>query len=97
MRPYALKNVKECKRIGVVYFHDESYKNKKSMTCLGTDGILYTFEVVPRKAIPLMEPLSKRKVTNFRANGDITEPKEHICMSETGFLAFKVLHPMFLR
>jgi len=33
------------------------------MLGMGTDGILYTFEVIPRKAIPIMEPLSNRKVT----------------------------------
>jgi hypothetical protein len=45
-------SLKECKRIEVVYFHDRSYKGKKLMTGWGTDGVLYTFEVVPRKPIP---------------------------------------------
>jgi hypothetical protein len=53
------------KRIEVVYFRDSSYKDKKLMTAWGIDGNLYTFEVVLRKAIPLMEPLSRRKVTTF--------------------------------
>jgi hypothetical protein len=62
------------KRIEVVYFRDDSYKNKKLMTGWGTDGITYTFEVVPRKPIPLLEPLSRRKVTDFRTDEDETEP-----------------------
>jgi len=56
--------LKECRRIEVVYFRDDSYKNKELMTGLGTDGILYTFEVVPRKPIPIIESLSRRKVTD---------------------------------
>lgn len=36
-----------------------SYKDKKLMTGLGVDGVLYTFEVVPRKAIPYFTSLSK--------------------------------------
>lgn len=64
--------LKECKRIEVVYFHDESYKNKKLISGWGTDGILYTFEVVPRKPIPFVlsssdvgyhEPQNRRRVT----------------------------------
>ena len=65
--------LKATKRIEVVYFRDDSYKNKKMMTGWGTDGILYTFEVVPRKPIPLMEPLSRRKVTDFRTDEDVPE------------------------
>jgi hypothetical protein len=44
--------LKECKTIEVVYFMDESYEDKKIMVGWGTDGVLYTFEVVPRKPIP---------------------------------------------
>jgi hypothetical protein len=46
--------LKGCKWIEVVYFHDTSYKDKKLMTGQGTDGVLYTFEVVPRKPIPFV-------------------------------------------
>ena len=42
------------KTIPVVYFLDTSYSGKKHMTGWGTDGVLYTFEVVPRKAMPIV-------------------------------------------
>jgi hypothetical protein len=41
-------------RIEVVYFRDDSYKNKKLMTGLSIDGVLYTLEIVPRKPIPFI-------------------------------------------
>ena len=73
--------LKECKRLEVVYFCDDSYKDKKLMTGWGTDGILYTFEVVPRKPIPITIPLTndnRRFLTDtFKRNktdGDLTEP-----------------------
>ena len=66
--------LKSHRRIEVVYFQDESYKNKKLIAGLGIDGVLYTFEVVPRKAIPVVEPLSRRKLTPFRTDEDETEP-----------------------
>ena len=50
--------INDSKRIEVVYFRDDSYKNKKLMTGLGIDGVLYIFEVVPRKPIPYILPLS---------------------------------------
>jgi len=46
--------LKESKIIEVVYFRDDSHKDKQFMTGWGTDGVLYTFEVVPRKAIPII-------------------------------------------
>lgn len=55
--------INDCKKIEVVYFQEGSYGSKQRMLGMGTDGILYTFEVIPRKAIPIMEPLSNRKVT----------------------------------
>jgi len=66
--------LKDCKTITVVYFRDGSYKDKKLMVGWGTDGVQYTFEVVPRKPIPLMDPLNRRKVTDFRTDGEVTEP-----------------------
>jgi len=42
------------KRIEVVYFRDDSYKGKKLMTGRGIDGVLYTFEIVPRRPIPFI-------------------------------------------
>ena len=53
------------------------------MNGLGINGILYTFEVVPRKAIPLIEPLSRRNVTPFDDNNKTdeegTEPENRFC------------------
>lgn len=74
--------LKNTKRIEVIYFRDDSYKGKKLMTGWGTDGVLYTFEVVPRKPIPITTPLTddsnRRFLTdNFKRNktdGDLTEP-----------------------
>jgi hypothetical protein len=71
--------LKSCKRIDVIYFADDSYKDKKLMTGWGVDGILYTFEVVPRKAIPMVLPLNRRKVTDPRwkdeTDGEVPEPR----------------------
>ena len=67
-------SLKECKRIEVVYFQDGSYKNNKLMTGWGTDGILYTFEVVPRKPIPITIPLNRRIFTRKKTDEDFTEP-----------------------
>jgi hypothetical protein len=65
-----------CKIIEVVYFQDGSYKDKKLMTGLGTDGILYTFEVVPRKPIPITLPLQQTNVyMNPKTDEDVTEPE----------------------
>jgi hypothetical protein len=46
------------KTIPVVYFLDTSCNGKKIMAGWGVDGVLYTFEVVPRKPIPYMKSLS---------------------------------------
>ncbi len=62
----------ESKIIEVVYFRNDSYKNKQIVTGLGTDKVLYTFEVIPRKPIPMIlsssddsyhERQNRRKVT----------------------------------
>jgi hypothetical protein len=63
------------KEIPVVYFHDTSYNGKKSITAWGTNGILYTFEVVPRKPIPVTMPLKQTKVyMDTKTDEDFTEP-----------------------
>lgn len=62
------------KTIEVVYFRDDSVNSNQRVTGRGIDGILYAFEVVPRKAIPITIPLSRRKVTPFRTDEDETEP-----------------------
>jgi hypothetical protein len=70
--------LKECRIIEVAEIYDGSYEGKKLLNGWGIDGILYTFELAPRKAIPLMEPLSRRKVTDLpygkRTDEDETEP-----------------------
>ncbi len=63
------------KRIEVVYFRDDSYKDKKLMTGWGTDGILYTFEVVPRKPIPITMPLQTKVYMNPKTVEEVTEPR----------------------
>jgi hypothetical protein len=65
------------KRIEVIYFRDDSYKNKKLMTGLGIDGVLYTFEVVPRKPIPMIMPLNRRNVTTFNQNEETTTREQN--------------------
>ena len=71
--------LKESKRIEVIYFRDDSYKDKKLMTCWGTDGVLYTFEVVPRKPIPIIMSLQQTKSNRFygdeETDEEVTEPK----------------------
>jgi hypothetical protein len=66
--------LKGVKRISVVYFRDDSYRDKKLMTGWGTDGISYTFEVVPREPIPITIPLSRRKVTDSETADKVTAP-----------------------
>ena len=68
--------LKNHKHIDFVYFMDVSLKNKKLMSGMGTDGILYTFEVVPRKAIPITIPYP----TKFHNKKDPTETSQnHLC------------------
>jgi hypothetical protein len=50
--------VKACREIPVVYYREDSNDNEKSVTAWGLDNILYTFEVVPRKPIPITLPLA---------------------------------------
>jgi hypothetical protein len=63
------------KTIDVVYFMDVSCDGKKLMTGWGTDGILYTFEVAPRKPIPITIPLADEKKHIGRADEEGTEPR----------------------
>ena len=58
--------LKECKIIEVSEIIDGSYGNKKLMNGWGIDGVLYTFEVVPRKPIPITMPLQQTKSNRFR-------------------------------
>jgi hypothetical protein len=67
--------LKECKRIEVVYHQDGSYKNKRLMTGWGIDGVLYTFEVVPRKPIPYFIKLSDGISQKKPSDEDFKEPR----------------------
>ena len=62
------------KRIPVAFFRDDSFDDKKIMTGYGLDGVLYTFVVTPKTAIPyfrkLTDEISQRKSTD----GDLTAP-----------------------
>jgi hypothetical protein len=49
------------KEIPVAYFRDDSNGNRNIIVGRGLDGVLYTFEVVPRKPIPLILPLDRRQ------------------------------------
>ena len=51
------------KNIPVINIVDSTHSGKRLMTGWGIDGVLYVFEVVPRKPIPLMEPLNRRILT----------------------------------
>jgi hypothetical protein len=64
--------INDSRRIEVAYFRDDSYRDKRLMTGLGLDGVLYTFEMVPRKPIPFVlspsddsyhDASNRRKVT----------------------------------
>ncbi len=67
--------LKECKTIEVVKIIDGSYEDRQLMNGWGTDGILYTFEIMPRKAISIMMPLKQTKVyMESKTDEDFTEP-----------------------
>ena len=67
-------SLKSCKTIAVIYFRDDSHKDKKLMTGWGIDGVLYTFEVAPREPIPLIQKLADERKQPFRTDGEVTEP-----------------------
>ncbi len=71
-------SLKKCEIIEVSEFYDGSYKDKKLMNGMGINGVLYTFEVVPRKPIPIMIPLQQTKSNRFHGDeetdGEVTEP-----------------------
>ncbi len=74
--------IQKCKIIEVTEIFDGSYGNKKLVNGQGIDGTLYTFEVVPRKAISIIEPLSRRMVTGNQWK-DKTDDKETEPYAET--------------
>ena len=77
--------LKGVKRIEVVYFRDGSYKNKKLVTDWGTDGISYTFEVVQRKAIPIVMTTDEI-LQHKRTDEDLTEPSAETADSDSPML-----------
>lgn len=83
--------LKECRTIPVVYFQDDSYRDKKLMTGMGIDGVLYTFEVVPREPIPYVMPLSDDFLQRKKSDKDFTEPSvihHKLLMATPSFLMF---------
>jgi UDP-galactopyranose mutase len=66
--------IKDVKRIPVVYFQDDSYNDKKLMTGWGVDGVLYTFEVTPRKPIPIVICPSDESYNDKESDDKLTEP-----------------------
>ena len=66
--------LKDVKRILVVYFQDDSINGEKIITGKGVDGILYSFVVAPRKALPLIEAI-RRKKTCWESDEEETESK----------------------
>jgi hypothetical protein len=62
--------LKGCRVIEVSSFYDGSYNGQRIRNGQGTDGILHSFRVIPRKAIPLMEQFSNRKVTDIYEEDD---------------------------
>jgi hypothetical protein len=71
----------DVKQIPVVYFQDDSVNGKKIMTGKGVDGILYSFIVTPRMAIPYFMS-NRRKVTDpswkDKTDGEVPEPCHHV-------------------
>jgi len=62
------------KRIPVVYFQDDSVNGEKIMTGSGVDGVLYSFVVTPRTAIPYILEASDEILHDHKSDKDFTEP-----------------------
>jgi hypothetical protein len=76
--------IKSCKIIEVNEIYDGSYEQKKLMNGMGIDGVLYTFEVVSRKAIPITVPLANRTdefLQRKRTDENFTEPLGEECVT----------------
>ncbi len=67
-------HLKDVKQIPVVYFRDDSYEDKKVITGYGLDGILYTFVVSPKTAIPYFQKLTDESLHGHKTDEDFTEP-----------------------
>lgn len=66
--------ITDVRHIPVVYFQDDSVNGRQLMTGRGIDGILYTFEVVPREPIPYIIPLSDGFLQRKKPDDNLTEP-----------------------
>jgi hypothetical protein len=51
------------------------------MTGYGLDGILYTFVVMPRTAIPHFQKLTDEKKHQFRTDEEVPEPQKEMFIS----------------
>jgi hypothetical protein len=77
--------LKECRRIEVVYFRDMSYEDKQLMEGMGVDGILYTFEILPRTPIPLLISLADEKKQEYRTDEEGTESERQYSRTKMNF------------
>lgn len=60
------------KRIPVAFFRDDSFDDETIMTGYGLDGVLYTFVVTPRTAIPYFRKLADEKKQQPRTDEEGT-------------------------
>jgi hypothetical protein len=66
-------NLKSVKRISVIAFHDDSYKDQKIIRGYGTDGTVYTLVVTQRKPIPMVISLADEKKHVYKTDEEGTE------------------------
>jgi hypothetical protein len=83
--------INDSKIIEVAYFRDDSYKDKKLMTGLGTDGVLYTFEIVPRKPLPFILPLSDDSYHGKKSDDKLPEPLFETSVESPVFLSLSLI------
>jgi len=67
--------LRDVKQIPVMYFRDDSFDDKKVMSGYGLDGILYTFIVIPRTAIPYIVSSSDDSYHDKESDDKLPEPK----------------------
>jgi hypothetical protein len=67
--------IESVKEIPVAYFRDDSHGNKQIMVGRGLDGVLYTFIVTPRVAIPYFQNLSDDSYHGEKADEKLPEPE----------------------
>ena len=69
----------DVKCIPVVYFQDDSVNGRITMTGRGIDGVLYSFLVTPRTAIPYILEASDEILQRKKSDKDLTEPERRFC------------------